>query len=45
MEAEIAAHRRKLERRYVNSARYTLEVDYREYARQLRDDIHRGSAQ
>lgn len=42
MEAEIAAHGRRIARRYVNSARYTLEVDYREYARQLRGDIRRG---
>lgn len=44
MEAEIARHRHALNRRYVNSARYTLEVDYREYARQLRGDIRRGKA-
>ena len=44
MEAEIAEHQRRLARRYVNSARYTLEVDYREYARQLRGDVRRGVA-
>jgi hypothetical protein len=42
--AEIARHRRGLERRYVNSARYTLEVDFREYAQQLRGDLARGRA-
>jgi hypothetical protein len=35
MEAEIAAHQAKLVRRYVNSERYMLEVDFREYAGQL----------
>ena len=44
MEAEIARHNRNLARRYVNSARYTLEVDYKEYAAQLRGDLMRGTA-
>lgn len=44
METEIAQHQRALARRYVNSARYTLEVDYREYAKQLRGDMKRGVA-
>jgi dimethylaniline monooxygenase (N-oxide forming) len=44
MEAEIAQHQRALDRRCVNSARYTHEVDYREYARQLRGDLKRGAA-
>lgn len=44
MYREIARHRRTLERRYVNSARYTLEVDYKEYAKQLRRDMRRGRA-
>jgi dimethylaniline monooxygenase (N-oxide forming) len=44
MQAEIARHHRNLERRYVNSARYTLEVDFKEYAAQLRGDMARGRA-
>ncbi len=44
MQAEIAEHRRKLEKRYVNSARYTLEVDFREYSRQLRADMAAASS-
>jgi dimethylaniline monooxygenase (N-oxide forming) len=42
MEAEIARHQQALSRRYVNSARYTLEVDFKEYAAQLRGDLKRG---
>ena len=44
MEAEIARHNRALAQRYVNSARYTLEVDFKEYAAQLRGDVRRGRA-
>jgi dimethylaniline monooxygenase (N-oxide forming) len=44
MEAEIARHQRNLAKRYVNSARYTLEVDFKEYAAQLRGDMRRGLA-
>jgi dimethylaniline monooxygenase (N-oxide forming) len=44
MEAEIARHNRALAKRYVNSARYTLEVDFKEYAAQLRGDVARGRA-
>jgi dimethylaniline monooxygenase (N-oxide forming) len=44
MEAEIARHNHALARRYVNSARYTLEVDFKEYAGQLRADLRRGRA-
>lgn len=44
MEAEIARHQQALARRYVNSARYTLEVDFKEYAAQLRGDLRRGRA-
>lgn len=36
MDAEIAGHRRTIERTYVGSPRYTLEVDYKTYAGQLR---------
>ena len=42
MDAEIAAHRAKLKKTYVDSARYTLEVDYREHARALQRDLRRG---
>lgn len=38
MDAEIAAHRRS-QQRYVDSPRYTLEVDYREHARALQRDL------
>ncbi|HWA38010.1 MAG TPA: NAD(P)-binding domain-containing protein [Burkholderiales bacterium] len=44
MEAEIARHQRNLAKRYINSARYTLEVDFKEYAAQLRGDLRRGLA-
>ena len=43
MGEEIAAHRRR-QQRYVGSARYTLEVDFREHAGQLRRDIAKGTA-
>ena len=42
MRQEAAAHAARIARRYVGSARYTLEVDFREYARQLRGDMARG---
>jgi dimethylaniline monooxygenase (N-oxide forming) len=42
MRGEIARHRARIARRYVGSARYTLEVDFREYAGQLRGDMARG---
>jgi dimethylaniline monooxygenase (N-oxide forming) len=44
MEAEVARHQQALSRRYVNSARYTLEVDFKDYAAQLRGDMKRGAA-
>lgn len=44
MEVEVDRHRRKLQKQYVGSARYTLEVDFREYAAQLRADMHAGQA-
>jgi dimethylaniline monooxygenase (N-oxide forming) len=43
MQAEIAEHQRKLAERYVNSARYTLEVDFREYSTQLREDMKQAA--
>jgi cation diffusion facilitator CzcD-associated flavoprotein CzcO len=39
MQAEIDQHLRKLKARYVDSARYTLEVDFREHVRELRADM------
>jgi dimethylaniline monooxygenase (N-oxide forming) len=42
MQGEIRAHNAALARRYVASARYTLEVDFGEYARQLRRDMATG---
>jgi dimethylaniline monooxygenase (N-oxide forming) len=39
MLSEIAEHQGKLRQRYVDSPRYTLEVDFREHARQLRADL------
>jgi len=44
MDAEIARHHRHQADRYVGSARYTLEVDFRDYAKQLRGDIQRRKA-
>lgn len=44
MDAEIAAHHRHQARRYLGSARYTLEVDFRQYAKQLRSDMARRRA-
>lgn len=44
MEREVDAHLAHLAKTYVNSARYTLEVDFGTYARQLRRDAARGVA-
>jgi len=44
MREEIARHRRARDKRYVGSARYTLEVDFREYAGQLQRDMRLGRA-
>jgi dimethylaniline monooxygenase (N-oxide forming) len=44
MEAEIRAHNAELARRYVGSARYTLEVDFGGYAGQLRRDMTQRAA-
>jgi cation diffusion facilitator CzcD-associated flavoprotein CzcO len=44
MEREVEEHLALLAKTYVNSARYTLEVDFRRYARQLGGDIARGAA-
>jgi hypothetical protein len=39
MLGEIAEHQGRLRQRYVDSPRYTLEVDFREHAQQLRADL------
>jgi cation diffusion facilitator CzcD-associated flavoprotein CzcO len=39
MQAEIERHHRHQAERYLGSARYTLEVDFRDYAKQLRSDM------
>ncbi|MEQ8815635.1 MAG: NAD(P)-binding domain-containing protein [Thalassobaculum sp.] len=39
MLAEIERHRARVARRYVDAARYTLEVDFKEYAGQLGRDL------
>jgi dimethylaniline monooxygenase (N-oxide forming) len=44
MQREISRHRTALARRYVGSARYTLEVDFKEYAMQLSRDMRSGRA-
>ena len=43
MHAEIDAHFKALRQRYVDSPRYTLEVDYREHAGQLKRDLERAT--
>jgi hypothetical protein len=42
MQAEIDAHLKALRERYVDSPRYTLEVDFREHAGQLLRDMARA---
>jgi dimethylaniline monooxygenase (N-oxide forming) len=44
MHQEIAQHRRKVERTYVGSPRYTLEVDFKSYSRELRKALATGRA-
>ena len=39
MHAEIAAYQKTVRARYVDSPRYTLEVDYREHAGALQADL------
>ncbi len=41
---EVAAHRERQRRTYLDSARYILEVDYRDYSRDMAADIRRGRA-
>ncbi len=42
MNVEIDQHQQQLAKTYVGSARYTLEVDFNQYAKQLRSDIAGG---
>ena len=44
MQREIARHAQGVQRRYVGSPRYALEVDARSYAQQLTRDMQRGVA-
>ncbi len=44
MREEIRRHRVAVARRYVGSARYTLEVDFRSYARDMARDATRSAA-
>jgi dimethylaniline monooxygenase (N-oxide forming) len=44
MEREITHHANAVRRRYVGSARYTLEVDARTYAKELVRDMQRAEA-
>lgn len=44
MQKEIQAHNDAIARQFVGSARYTLEVDFRTYAKQLNSDIQSGTA-
>lgn len=41
---EIAKHRARQRRTYLDSARYTLEVDYALYSKQMKRDIQAGKA-
>ncbi|MGO3122868.1 MAG: flavin-containing monooxygenase [Advenella sp.] len=44
MQSEITQHRKGIEKRYIGSARYTLEVEAKKYARQLYSDIRQAKA-
>jgi dimethylaniline monooxygenase (N-oxide forming) len=44
MENEVRSHHEEIGRRYVGSARYTLEVDARSYSKQLFGDMARRTA-
>jgi hypothetical protein len=40
--AEVDAHREKQRKTYLNSDRYLLEVDFREYSGQMKADLASG---
>jgi dimethylaniline monooxygenase (N-oxide forming) len=44
MMREVEHHRARVAARYVNAARYTLEVDFRDYVRDLSRDMQRQPA-
>ncbi|MGL4556267.1 MAG: flavin-containing monooxygenase [Afipia sp.] len=44
MANEVRSHHEKKQRTWLNSARYTLEVDFRSYAGALRNDMERNQA-
>lgn len=44
MMREVERHRARVAARYVHAARYTLEVDFRDYVRDLSRDIQRQPA-
>lgn len=44
MEREIEKHRQGVAKKFVNAPRYTLEVDFKTYAKQLKRDMERGLA-
>jgi hypothetical protein len=44
MRAEVQAHHARQDRNYLNSERYILEVDYRNYSKALRRDMRRRKA-
>ena len=44
MQAEIAAHRDRQRRTYLDSDRYVLEVDFKRYTGQMRQDMAKGEA-
>jgi hypothetical protein len=44
MMREVEHHRARVAARYVNAARYTLEVDFRDYVRDLARDMQRQPA-
>jgi hypothetical protein len=44
MAREVAQHHERKQRTWLNSARYTLEVDARSYTAALRKDIVRAGA-
>jgi hypothetical protein len=44
MDREIDRHRRTVRKKFVNAPRYTLEVDFKTYARALKKDMAKGTA-
>lgn len=44
MTQEVASHHAQKQRTWLNSARYTLEVDFKSYSNSLREDMERSQA-